>query len=236
MEKNKRKKLYKTILYILLAFMAVGLYAYLYRKYGVFKTPEEVRSFVLKYGPYGSLVYILLQTIQIVVFFLPGEIFQIAGGYIFGTFLGGVLSLLGILIGSTIAYWLAHIFGRAFVHKILSKKDLWMLEKLEALGSKAEDRKRLNAVVLFLYLIPGVPKDILAYICGISEITFKNFILYSVVGRMPALFISLYFGEKFSLDNLTLLIIIAVIMSILFVVGIIYGRKIIHALSKEEKK
>lgn len=234
MEKWSKKKKIKTIIYILCAVAFVLIYIRLYRKYGIFKNPSEIRDFVLQYGPYGFLVYILLQIIQIVVFFIPGEIFQIAGGYIYGSLWGGVLSLLGTAIGSTITYWIAHRFGKPFVHKILSRNNFWILEKLDKLGSSKKQKKKINAVVFLLYLIPGVPKDILGYVCGISEISFRDFIIYSIVGRIPALFVSVYFGEKFSKDNIPLLIIIAVVMSILFLIGVVYGKKIIHSMSDEE--
>lgn len=236
MEKWTRKKKIQLVLGISAAILISLIYLHLYRRYGIFKNPSQIKSFILNYGHYGFLVYILLQVIQIVFFFIPGEIFQIAGGYIYGYFMGGILSLIGIIIGSSIAYWIAHKFGKPFVHRILSRNNIWILEKLDKIGSKKNQKKNVNAIVFLLYLIPGVPKDILAYISGISEITFKDFTLYSVAGRIPALFVSVYFGEKFSKDNITLLIIIAVIMSVLFLIGIIYGKKIIHALSENSNE
>lgn len=234
MEKWSKKKKIKTIFYILIAVVLSIIFLHLYRKYGILKNPKEIRDFVLQYGSYGFLVYILLQVIQIVVFFIPGEVFQIAGGYIYGSLGGGILSLIGIAIGSSITFWIAHKFGKPFVHRILSKNNFWILEKLDKLGSSKKQKKKINAVVFLLYLIPGVPKDILGYVCGISEISFRDFFIYSLVGRIPALFISVYFGEKFSKDNIPLLITIAVVMSILFLIGVVFGKKIIHSMSKEE--
>ena len=223
----------KYILYIFIGILAIAAYFYIYRNYGIFKNPEEVRNFVLSYGHYSSLVYVALQVIQIVLFFIPGEIIQIAGGYIFGTFIGAALSVTGIIIGSSLTYLISHSLGRKFVHKILSKNNIWILEKLEALGEEEKDRKKLKGAVLFLYLIPGIPKDILGYVCGISQINFRSFVIYSTLGRLPALIISLYFGEKLNLDNLPVLIVIAVIMTLLFLIGIFYGRRIIHDITKK---
>lgn len=33
----------------------------------------------------------------------------------------------------------------------------------------------IKLIVFLLYLIPGIPKDALGYICGISDIKFKDF-------------------------------------------------------------
>jgi uncharacterized membrane protein YdjX (TVP38/TMEM64 family) len=83
-------------------------------------------------------------------------------------------------------------------------------------------------------LIPGIPKDVLAYICGISDITFKNFMLYSTLGRIPGIFISTYFGSRMYAGHKGILIAIAVIMSILFVIGVFKGEKIVKSLVKKE--
>jgi uncharacterized membrane protein YdjX (TVP38/TMEM64 family) len=45
--------------------------------------------------------------------------------------------------------------------------------------------------------------------------------LYSTLGRMPGIFISAYFGSQMFMGNIHLLLIIAVIMSILFVIGML---------------
>lgn len=234
MSSSKRLKYIKLFGVVLLGVLFVLLYIYLYRRYAIFKSPEDVRNFVLRYEHYGFIVYIALQVIQIVIFFIPGEIFQIAGGFIYGTVTGAVFSLLGIIIGSSISFFIAHKFGRAFVQKLLSKKQIWILERLENAGGNEKEQKRLNLLVFLLYLIPGIPKDILAYISGISQITYTDFIIYSTSGRIPALLVSLYFGEKLSRDNLALLIIIAIAMGILFVIGLVYGKRIINSLSKND--
>ncbi|MNI72482.1 SNARE associated Golgi protein [compost metagenome] len=90
--------------------------------------------------------------------------------------------------------------------------------------------KKLKKIVFFTYLIPGIPKDILGYICGVSEIKYKDFIIYSSIARIPALFVSSFFGHKLSFDNWKLLAIIAIISGIIIVISIIVGKKIISSI------
>jgi uncharacterized membrane protein YdjX (TVP38/TMEM64 family) len=47
-----------------------------------------------------------------------------------------------------------------------------------------------------LYLIPGFPKDILAYLFGLSPMPFGVFALVSTLGRIPGTWISSYFGAN----------------------------------------
>ena len=63
-----------------------------------------------------------MQVLQVVVFFIPGEFIQIAGGYIFGTFLGGIISLMGITLGSIIVYFISNKYGKPFVEKLILKR------------------------------------------------------------------------------------------------------------------
>jgi uncharacterized membrane protein YdjX (TVP38/TMEM64 family) len=223
--------LYKNRAYLVLALTAIFIVFMAYEYYGEYfqelKNPKKIKSIVLSYGDYSIIAFLALQIIQVVAFFIPGEVMQIAGGYIYGAFIGGLLTLLGITLGSAIVYGLSRQYGKPLVKRIISDKQLSFFDKLLKLGS-------INYVVFLLYLIPGIPKDVLAYICGVSDITFKNFMMYSTLGRIPGIFISTYFGSRMYVGHKGVLIAIAVSMSILFIVGVFKGEKIVKALVKKE--
>jgi uncharacterized membrane protein YdjX (TVP38/TMEM64 family) len=229
--KKGKDYIYENRAYIILAVVAAFLIAVAYEYYSeyfdVVKNPKKIKEVILSYGQYSVLAFLVLQVLQVVAFFIPGELVQIAGGYIYGAFLGGLLTLLGITIGSAVVYGIARAYGKPFIKMIISKRHLNFFEKVLKLGS-------VNYIVLLLYLIPGIPKDVLAYICGISDITFKNFILYSTLGRIPGIFISTYFGSRIYTGNKMILIIIAVLMTILFIIGVFKGERIIKGLVKKE--
>ncbi|WP_052085771.1 TVP38/TMEM64 family protein [Clostridium sp. HMP27] len=209
-------------------FLFVG-YKYFHDYFYILKDPDEVRNIINSYGQYSILAFILLQMLQVVVFFIPGEIVQVAGGYIFGTISGSIISLVGICLGSIIIFVICNIYGKPFVERIISKRHLTFFKKVLKLGS-------VNYIVFLLYLVPGIPKDALAYICGISDISLKNFIIYSTLGRFPGIFLSAYFGAKIGTDNKLILIGIAVVATVLFILGVIKGEKIIKNMIKNEEK
>ncbi|WP_298842825.1 TVP38/TMEM64 family protein [Clostridium sp.] len=215
------------IIAIVLIFMYVG-YQYFFKYSDLIKNPNIMKKIVLSYGNLSVLVFILMQVLQVVVFFIPGEFIQIAGGYIFGTFWGGVISLIGITLGSIMVYLIAKDYGKPLVEKLMLKKEIKFFKKILDVGSK-------KIVVFAFYLIPGVPKDALAYICGVSNISFKDFCIYSTLGRIPGIFISSYFGEEIYSKNVTSLITIGVIMSFLFLIGLLKGNTIIKNTIKKKK-
>lgn len=196
----------------------------------VFKDIESIKGIILGYGNYSFIIYIALQIVQIVIFFIPGDIMQISAGFIFGPIRGFLLSFFGICLGTSVVFFISRKLGKPFVNKIVSEKDTWIIHKLEKFKEHPMKDKKLKKIVFFTYLIPGIPKDILGYICGVSEIKYKDFIIYSSIARIPALFVSSFFGHKLSFDNWKLLAIIAIISGIVIVISIIAGKKIISSI------
>lgn len=226
---KKNKKL--IILFLVFVLLVFAAYEYYGKYFYILKNPQSIKMKIMSYGKYGFAVFLLLQVIQVIAFFIPGELIQIAGGYIYGTTIGTILSLLGITIGSCIAFIISYYLGKPFVKEIIPKNKIDKFDKV----LKGE---KIKHIVLILYVIPGIPKDVLAYICGISDITLKDFLIYSTLGRIPGIIISAYFGNKIYSGDKVTLIVIAVTMSILFVFGVLKSEKIIKALEhrKNEKE
>lgn len=215
------------VLGVIFTFLIYAAYEYYHKYFLLFKDPYKLKKIIMSYGKYSVLAFVILQILQVIAFFIPGEIVQISGGYIYGTLWGSVLSLLGITTGSIIVYSISNFYGKPLINKIISKKDLRFFQRILNVGS-------INLIVFLLYLIPGIPKDALAYVCGISSISFVNFILYSTLGRLPGIFISAYFGAKIGSGNHSILIIIGILSILLFVIGIFKGEKMISSIVKND--
>ncbi|MBV4426049.1 TVP38/TMEM64 family protein [Clostridium tyrobutyricum] len=220
----KRFKNY-IILAILIAFFILVGYEYYFKYMKIINNPKMLKSIILSYGRYGVLAFFTLEILQVVVFFIPGEFVQIASGYIYGSFFGTILSVVGITLGSVIAYTVSKIYGRPFIEKITSKNKLKFFTKI--LNSK-----NINFLVFLLYLIPGIPKDILSYICGVSRMNLREFFIYSTLGRLPGIIISSYFGSKLYSGNKFVIVIISVSMVLLFLMGFLKGEKALLRISK----
>ena len=225
--KVSQYKQYIVLSVILLFFIFIG-YEYYFKYSYMLKDPIILKGVILSYGSFSILVFIFMQVLQVVVFFIPGEFIQIAGGYIFGTFLGGLISLIGITLGSAIAYFVSDRYGRPLVEKLLLNKKVIFFRKILKAGSK-------KTVVFMFYLIPGIPKDALAYICGVSNISFRDFFIFSTLGRIPGIFISSFFGQKIYAQDSVSLIIIGIVMFIVSIVGVFKGESIIKNIVKKKK-
>lgn len=154
----------------------------------VFHDPQSFRDWLRQWGAWSPAVFLLLQALQVVVFAIPGEVTQIAAGWLFGFGLGSLLSLVGIVIGSAIAFGLTRWLGVRFVHRIAGPDTVAKFDDLMA------SPKFIGSLFL-LFLIPGIPKDILCYVAGLSRLKFLPFLFISGLARLPGIFGSSLMGK-----------------------------------------
>jgi uncharacterized membrane protein YdjX (TVP38/TMEM64 family) len=173
---------------LLLAAIAVPAVIWRRELWQLFSSTGGLRDWVASAGGLAPLVFVAVQALQVVVFVIPGEVPQIAGGYLFGPWLGTLLSLCGILAGSTLDFFLARLAGTPFV------KALFPAERVDRLGRLLDSRGARVAFFL-LFLIPGIPKDILCYVAGLSPMRFAFFATASMLGRLPGIVGSAFIGD-----------------------------------------
>jgi uncharacterized membrane protein YdjX (TVP38/TMEM64 family) len=124
----------------------------------------RLKEFIFSFGAYSPLAFILLQIIQVVVAPIPGGAIEFSGGYLFGVWAGMVYSMIGLILGSWIAFSLARIFEKWEFEKFILPK---MMKKFDYLIGHE------GCILSFLlFLIPGFPKDTLCYILGLAPMHF----------------------------------------------------------------
>ena len=138
---------------------------------------------------FAPFIIISLIVLEVIIAPLPGFIIMVASGYLFGPLLGGLYSYIGNVLGSLIAFFLAHKYGRPFVEKIISHR---VILRYDAFF------QRYKQHMLFLYMLPIIPVDILSFILGLSNTPLKRFSLIVLVGFIPNTLILSYFGSFLS--------------------------------------
>jgi uncharacterized membrane protein YdjX (TVP38/TMEM64 family) len=191
----------------------------------LFTSGEELRAWVASRGAAAPIVFILIQAVQVVVFVIPGEVPQIAGGWLFGTWLGALFSVLGILLGSSVSFLLARLLGVPFVHALFSKEQVSKIEQLLV--------SPRSAIIFFLlFVIPGIPKDILCYVAGLSPMRFFFFAGLSFLGRLPGILGSAIIGNAAAGEQWLLVAIIGGAAVILFVIGFFLRDRIVKLIAR----
>ena len=230
---SSRKKVIAILKLILLVIIVAGIPAFLYLRYGSGLFSKDTAYSVLEYLRHNSriafLLIIGLQIIQVVVCILPGQPIQFAASYMFGVGAGYLLSVTGAVIGTMISFYLAKLLGSEAMHLFFGE------EKVK------EYQRRLNSgkgllLAFLIYLIPGVPKDLVSYVAGISEMRFRPFLLAATVGRSPAMLGSLLVGHFFGKQNYTAMIIFTAVIVLLLLLCFLKRKELIAFLDKIEMK
>jgi len=150
--------------------------------------PQKFRDWIDSFSFLGRLVFIGIIILQVVVALIPGEPFEIAAGYAFGSIEGTILCLIGIILGSLIIFLLVKKFGVKLVEAFFS------LEKINSLKFLKDKTKR-NTIYFIVMVIPGTPKDLLSYFAGLTDIKLSTWLLIVAVSRIPSVVTSTIGGD-----------------------------------------
>lgn len=150
---------------------------------------EQIRSFVLGFGLYAPLVFIVLFTFAPLIFF-PDGILALAGGLIFGFAWGSFYIILGALCGGTLSFYLARLYGNTMREKLSHEKLINFQKSVQKHGF---------IMILLLRLVPLVPFNIISYSAGFSTIRYRDFFFATLLGMTPGVFVYANIGAQ-SLD------------------------------------
>lgn len=216
----------RNILFYIILILIIGLFlgaVFIFPDLQEFYSPEHLRAFVLSFGFFAFVVYVLILTL-VVPFNFPSTPFILAGGYIFGTAGGFLLSLLGMIIGSTFAFYLIRFGGKPFLKKLVSPRHI---EQFDAFF-----KKKGPTVALISYALPIFPTDAVSLFLGLTNMTYKMFFFLVVLGHIPRILIIILLGSDlytgFSLRTLIVLVAAA-----LFVLIALFREKIKKKLFAE---
>ena len=171
---------------VLLVFLLVFLIFYSYQLgawreifayYRFFLDYKKLRLFILSFGHFAAIVFILIQALQVVFAPVPGEITGFVGGLIFGNVLGTLYSTAGLVLGSLCAFGISRSLGLRFVEKVVKKDYIDRFDHFIR-------HKGVN-VSFILFLIPGFPKDSLCYLLGLTHMRIVDFLLVNIFARLP---------------------------------------------------
>lgn len=221
----KKNILFKVLLAVLTVIVVLLLIKYIPKIIELTTSPEKFRSYIFSLGHVGILVFIFFQMLQVVIAPIPGEIIQVAGGYIYGTAFGTFYSTLGMMLGSIVVFYFTRFIGASFMENLLKKpKFKWL--------TKIMHSNKLYAFMLVMFAVPGLPKDFIVYFAGLTPVKASKFFIILLLGRLPWLIASVYIGASVQHKNYTCTIAVSLIALIALILGLMYKDKLINKFSK----
>lgn len=225
MNKEKKFKILKIILTIIVVLVFIALIIYFFPIIKNLSTEEGQVAFKEKIetsGIYGFLILFGLQVAQILLVVLPGEPLEILAGMCYGAVGGTIFILFSVFVTTSIIYFAVKKYGKKLLYQFFEKEKIDKIEN----NKYFKNSKNIEKLLIILFLIVGTPKDLLTYIGGLLPIKPIKFILIATFCRLPSIISSTIAGSNISDGNWKISILVYAITFILTGIGMFIYDKI----------
>lgn len=180
---------------------------------------RAVRVFVSDHAFVSRLAMLGINIVQVLLAFLPGEPVELASGYAFGFWEGTALCLVASGLATSAIYWATRRWGWKLVGLFFDRS---LFDRFSWLKSA----KRLELIMLIVFLIPGTPKDFLTYFAGLTNMRFLPVVLIATFGRIPSIVTSTIAASAVGSGNWPLVACTLVGSALLLAVGGLMYRRL----------
>ena len=195
MNRTEKVKIIKLI--VLIAIVSILLVATVYmipiiKQLNTSDGQAQFKEKIQQSGIIGPLILFGLEIAQVLLAILPGEPIEVLAGICFGPIWGSIFLMISVFVITCIIYFLVKKYGRKFIYEFFPKEKVNKLEESKLF----KDKKKIEMVMIILFLIPGTPKDLLVYLGGLLPIKSSRFILMSTLLRFPSIISSTIAGDN----------------------------------------
>ena len=193
---------------------------FFHHAYGIIERGDiaALAEYLRAFGAGSILVTLLLFVVMTFTIVFPFMILSGAAGIVFGLFWGIIISWSGEVLGALAMFVFARYFFRHTVEGWISKSRYL---------KQVDDYSAANGfkALLLARLLPLAPSGIITAIAAISRISFKDFLLATILGKLPPVVIKVILGHDivFAGENLGRLVFI--VLLVVFVYAILWWQK-----------
>jgi uncharacterized membrane protein YdjX (TVP38/TMEM64 family) len=146
---------------------------------------QALEAWIASLGIWAPIGFVLLYGVATVAM-VPGSIFDLAGGALFGPYLGTLLDLAGGTLGAALAFLVARYVARDWVEIRAGPR---LQAVMRSVGSDGWQ------FVAFVRLVPIFPYNIVNYVLGVTRIPFHHYVLATVVFMAPSTIVYTWIGH-----------------------------------------
>ena len=137
---------------------------------------DGVRARISSLGDWAPVGFILLYAIATVAM-IPGGLFDLVGGVLFGPVWGSLINLAGGTLGAALAFLVARYQAADWVERRAGPRMQRVIRSVEKDGWQ---------FVAFVRLVPIFPYNVVNYLLGVTRIPFHRYILATLVFMAPS--------------------------------------------------
>ncbi len=182
---QQKHHLYSYLVLVLLI-LAVIVAIYFLPDLKQFSSTTFIREYLVGFGFIGYLIFLLLLILAIVLP-IPSLVVILAGGYLYGIWLGSLLALIGTIIGAICSFWLVRYSGESILEKFVDAHHIKHFQHLF--------KRRGESLALISYLVPIFPSDSVSFLMGLTKISYHRFLAIVIIGHIPRLLMINYIGQ-----------------------------------------
>ncbi|MBE7075737.1 MAG: TVP38/TMEM64 family protein [Clostridiales bacterium] len=186
---NKKKKILRSLLVISILAVILVLAYFILKWTGAWEyinSVEKIRQLILSLGFWGRFAFVMIQFLQVTFLPIPSAVSTVAGVLIYGPLETALLSLSGVLFGSVVAFWLGRQFGRKVVVFMIGE---------ESCTKWANFLTNAKYSFVVMMLLPIFPDDVLCLVAGLTNMSWRFFVLTNIISRPIGIFLTCYFGS-----------------------------------------
>lgn len=153
---------------------------------------EGFQGWVEDFGIWGPLAFMGALAISVLFAPIPNAPIFIAAGLAWGPVLGTAYSMAGMMLGSTMAFYVSRFAGRRHLTRLVGGRMAARLDELVAVMG--------GRVVFWARMLPVVNFDWISFIAGLTAIRFRTFFLFSFIGMLTPTAVGVIAGDSLGKD------------------------------------
>jgi membrane protein DedA with SNARE-associated domain len=168
-------------------------------------------------GPFGTFISMFLVSSVVPI---PSEVVLFGAGVASSNPLEvAVYGSLGSSLGAIVAYFIGKRYGRKIMSSI--GKYFFITKRIENVLTYWF-KKYGNTAILCGRLIPIIPHKVFSILAGVSNMNFKNFFIFTLIGTIARSFFLVYFGNV--LNKLNNMWIISLSVLLVFILPLLFSK------------
>ncbi|MBW4659857.1 MAG: TVP38/TMEM64 family protein [Drouetiella hepatica Uher 2000/2452] len=168
--------------------------------------PEQITQLIQQQGIWGVLFYIGFVIVAIVVSVIPSTPATIAAGAIWGPMTAGIYAVIGISVGSLLAYFIGRTLGRSAMRALTGKVIYFSTHRGD---------RYIGWLIFVVHLLPVLPYELMSYAAGTSGISLSIYARSAFLGIIPCAFLLTFIGSSISIGFPVLLAFLGLFITVL---------------------
>ncbi len=139
------------------------------------RTSQGMQDYIARCTPWSHLAFFGIQLASVIIAPIPSNITAAAGAYLLGMWPAFLLTWAAVTLGSAALFGLARGLGQDFASRFVSEK----------LSDRYLDviRRKRDPFLAMAFLFPFFPDDLLCILAGLTDISWKRFLVLVVLTR-----------------------------------------------------